>query len=56
MITSVDKAIVALILAVIYLLNYFFGWKISVDAQLVTTIVTAVLMPILVWAIPNKPH
>lgn len=53
MFTTIDKALVALIMAVLFLLNHFFNVNFGLDESTVTSIV-AVLTPILVWAIPNK--
>lgn len=53
MITSIDKALVAVVMAVIFFANEYFnaGWVID---QAVVTQLVAVATPILVWAIPNK--
>ena len=53
MFTSLDKALVALIMAVLYILNYAFGIHFGLDETTVTTIVVAVT-PVLVWLVPNK--
>lgn len=53
MFTSADKAIVALIMAVIYLANAFAGIEIGIPAETVATIVP-VLTPLLVWLVPNR--
>ena len=54
MFTSYDKAIVALIMALIFLANKLFNTSIAVDEQTVAGIVT-LLTPVLVFLIPNKP-
>lgn len=54
MFTSIDKALTAMIMAVIFLLNYFFGFNLGwLTADTIAAIVAA-LTPILVWAVPNK--
>jgi hypothetical protein len=54
MFTSIDKALVALVMAVLYLLNYFFGINFGPDVQNVMTVVIAALTPILVHQVPNR--
>ena len=55
MFTSIDKAIVATIMPILWLVNQFWGlgWYGHVSEETVG-IAAAVLTPILVWAIPNK--
>jgi hypothetical protein len=53
MFTSIDKALVALIMSLLYLLNTFFGVSLGLNETQVATIIS-LLTPILVWAIPNK--
>lgn len=53
MFTSLDKALVALVMAALYLLNNLFGVNIGVDEGLVNSIIVA-LTPVLVWFFPNK--
>jgi hypothetical protein len=53
MFTSIDKALVAAIMAFLYLMNNVVGINIGLSEATVTSIV-AVLTPILVWLIPNK--
>ena len=54
MFTSIDKALTALIMAAIFLLNYFFGFTLGwVTADTIAAIVAA-LTPLLVWTVPNK--
>ena len=54
MFTSVDKALVALVMAVIWLINFFFGYNLSWISQDTVATVVGLLTPILVWAVPNK--
>ena len=53
MFTQIDKAIVALIMSLLAILNLGFGWDFGVDEQLVTAIVTAAI-PLVVYLWPNK--
>lgn len=54
MFTSMDKALVALIMSAIFLLNFFFGLNLGFVTQETVATVVSLLTPILVWAIPNK--
>lgn len=54
MFTSIDKALVALIMAVIWLVNFFFGYNLSWITQDTIATIVGLLTPILVWAVPNK--
>lgn len=54
MFTSMDKALVALIMSVIFLLNFFFGFNLGFVTQETVATVVSLLTPILVWATPNK--
>ena len=53
MFTSMDKAIAALIMAIIYLLNNYLATSIDVMPETVQNIVV-VLSPLIVWLTPNK--
>lgn len=53
MFTSIDKALTALVMALLFLLNSFFGISIGLDPDLINGIITA-LTPVLVWLVPNK--
>lgn len=54
MFTSIDKALVALVMGVLFLLNTFAGIDLGVSEETVTAIIAAAT-PLLVWLIPNKP-
>lgn len=54
MFTSVDKAIAALILAILSLLNIFGVTDVSPETATNINTGLAVLSPVLVWLIPNK--
>ena len=54
MFTSIDKALVALIMGLLFIVQTFTGFSLSwlTEAQVAT--VVGLLTPVLVWAIPNK--
>lgn len=53
MFTSVDKAIVALIMAVIFLVNHFTSFHFALTEDQVTVLV-GIATPLLVHQVPNK--
>lgn len=55
MFTSFDKAIVAIIMAVLWLINDFIGlsWYGHVSEETIA-VVLAAITPFLVWLVPNK--
>jgi uncharacterized membrane protein YdbT with pleckstrin-like domain len=53
MFTSVDKALVALVMAVIYLVNHFTDFHFALTEDQVTVLV-GIVTPILVHQVPNK--
>lgn len=55
MFTSIDKALVAAIMGILFIVQTFTGFNLSwISADTVTTLI-GLLTPVLVWAIPNKP-
>jgi len=56
MFTSVDKALVAIIMGVVFIAQSLFHWQPAswLTADNVTQLV-AVATPVLVWLVPNKP-
>ena len=54
MVTSIDKALVAVIMGVLYLLNTFLGIDLGVSENTINAIIAGVT-PLLVWLVPNKP-
>jgi len=54
MFTTIDKAIAALVMAVLYLLNTFLGIDLGWSDTTINTIIAA-FTPLLVWLVPNKP-
>ena len=56
MFTSIDKAIVAAIMAVLGILQMGFGWELPwMNEQLVTALVMG-LTPLVVYVFPNKKN
>lgn len=55
MFTSIDKALVALIMGLLFIASSVFGFTIPgwLNEQQINTIV-GLLTPVLVWAIPNR--
>ena len=54
MISSYDKAFVALLMAGVFFANNLLGWHLGLTQDGANTI-AAVLTPLLVYLIPNKP-
>lgn len=54
MFTSMDKALVAMIMGILFIVQTYTGFSTSwISAETVATIV-GLITPVLVWAIPNK--
>ncbi len=53
MFTSIDKAIVGLIMAAVFLINNFTGWHFALSEDVVNGI-AGVLTPFLIWLTPNR--
>jgi hypothetical protein len=53
MFTSIDKALVAVIMGMIYVANTLLGTSIGLNVEIVSMIVGG-LTPVVVWAMPNK--
>lgn len=54
MFTTVDKALVALIMSVLFLLNYFGGLSVPFLTEGTVTAIIAGLTPILTYLVPNR--
>lgn len=54
MFTSIDKALVALIMATLWLVNYFLGLNVGWISQDTVATIVGLITPVLVWAVPNK--
>ena len=53
MFTTIDKALIAIVMGVLSLLNLLFGINFGIDPAALSSIIAA-LTPVLVWLIPNK--
>lgn len=53
MFTSMDKALVALVMGVLFIMNSVFGVSLGFTEAQVAGVI-GILTPILVWAIPNR--
>jgi hypothetical protein len=53
MFTSIDKALTAIVMAALYLINVFGGIELGLAEETVAAIIAA-LTPILVWLVPNR--
>lgn len=53
MFTSIDKALVALVMGALYIANSVFGFDLGFTEQQVAAVIGA-LTPVLVWLIPNR--
>jgi len=54
MFTSIDKALVAMVMGILFIVQTYTGLNTSwISAETVSTII-GLITPVLVWAIPNK--
>jgi hypothetical protein len=54
MFTTIDKALTALVMGLLFIIQTYTGFSTSwISAETVATIV-GLITPVLVWAIPNK--
>lgn len=54
MFTSIDKALIALVMGLLFIIQTYAGVNLSwISADTVATII-GLITPVLVWAIPNK--
>lgn len=54
MFTSIDKALVALIMGLLFVVQTYTGFSTSWISQETVATLVGLLTPVLVWAIPNK--
>lgn len=54
MFTSIDKALVALIMGLLFIIQTYTGFSLSWISQETVATIVGLLTPVLVWAIPNK--
>lgn len=54
MFTSIDKALAAMVMAALFLVNYFFGINVGWITQDMVASILAVITPLIVYRVPNK--
>jgi hypothetical protein len=54
MFTSIDKALVALIMGLLFIVQTYTGFSTSWIPQETVATIVGLITPVLVWAIPNK--
>lgn len=54
MFTSIDKALVALIMGVLFIIQTYTGFSTAWIAPETVATIVGLITPVLVWAIPNK--
>ena len=55
MFTSIDKALVAMVMGILFIVQTYFGLNTSWISQETVATIIGLITPVLVWAIPNKP-
>lgn len=55
MFTSIDKALTALIMAVLYVINAFSGINFGLDEKTISTFIVGIT-PILIYLVPNRNY
>lgn len=54
MFTSIDKALVALVMGILFIIQTYTGLSTSWISQETVVTIIGLITPVLVWAIPNK--
>jgi hypothetical protein len=54
MFSSIDKALVALVMGLLFIVQTFTGFSLSWITESQVATIIGLLTPVLVWAIPNK--
>jgi hypothetical protein len=54
MFSSIDKAIVAAVMGLLFIIQTYTGFSLSWISQETVATIVGLLTPVLVWAIPNK--
>lgn len=54
MFTSIDKALVAMVMGILFILQTYFGISTAWIPQETVATIIGLITPVLVWAIPNK--
>jgi len=55
MFTSIDKALIAAIMGILFIIQTFTGFSLPWLTQDAVATLIGLLTPVLVWATPNKP-
>lgn len=55
MFTSIDKALVAAIMGILFIVQTYAGLNLTWISQEAVASIIGLVTPVLVWAIPNKP-
>lgn len=55
MFTSIDKALVAMVMGILFILQTYVGLNTAWISQETVATIIGLITPVLVWAIPNKP-
>lgn len=54
MFTSIDKALVALVMGLLFIIQTYTGFDLGWVKQETVATIIGLLTPVLVWAVPNK--
>ena len=54
MFTSIDKALVALVMGLLFIVQTYTGFSLSWISQDTVATIVGLVTPVLVWATPNK--
>ena len=54
MFSSIDKALVAMVMGILFIVQTYFGFNTSWISQETVATIIGLITPVLVWAIPNK--
>lgn len=54
MFTSIDKALVAMIMGLLFIIQTYTGFSLSWLTEAQVSTIVGLLTPVLVWAVPNK--
>jgi hypothetical protein len=54
MFSSIDKAIVAAVMGILFIIQTYTGFSLSWISQETVATIVGLLTPVLVWATPNK--
>lgn len=54
MFTTIDKALVAMVMGILFIIQTYVGINVSWISQETVATIIGLITPVLVWAIPNK--